>query len=1306
MTKATSVQPKARQSQLVIVAALLAILTALVIFSTSCGGGATEAVPNTVSAPALSLSSASLSFGSEPVDKSSSIQSITLTNTGNAALSITGLAATGANASDFAQTNTCGGSVAAGAECTIGVTFTPTAAGTRSGSLSISDNAVSSPQTVSLSGTGTGTEPAVSLSLTSMAFANQAVGTISTPQIVTLTNTGAVALSVSSLALTGANAGDFTQSNTCVNSIAAGTPCTISVTFTPATSGARMAILSIADNATGSPQMVNLSGTGTAAAVSLSPTSLGFFSQPVGTTSAAQIVTLTNSGNGALNLTSVVLTGTNASDFAQTNTCGNSVAAGAFCTISVTFSPSASGDRAAVLSIADNASGSPQAVSLSGTDTAAAVIIAPTAVAFTDQPVGATSAPQSVSLTNNGNETLTISNVSTSGDYTQTNNCGTSVAAGASCTISVTLTPTATGTLQGILNVTDNAKGSPHRVGLSGVGSAPVAGVTAASLTFNSQNLGTTSAAQTVTLNNTGNATLNISGITLTGTNSGNYAQANTCGNSVAASNSCTISVTMTPSATGTRTAKLTITDNSNNVSGSTQTVSLSGTGAGAGVSLSPASLPFGGQPVGVASGSQSLTLTNTGNTSLTLTGITLTGANAGDFTQTNTCGSAEVANGTCTISVTFTPAASGNRSASLTIADNATGSPQSIPLTGSGLSGQVSLSTGTLTFGSQNLGTASAAHSVTLTNTGNASLALTSVSLTGANASDFAQTNTCGNSVAANGSCAIAVTFSPTAISGRTATLMISDNATGSPQSVGLTGTGSAPTAGVSATTLTFSSQNLGTTSAAQTVTLNNTGNAALTLSSIALAGANAGDFGKTTTCGSSLAAGGNCTISVTFAPTSIGSRAASLNITDNSNNVAASVQSVGLTGTGASASVSLSPSSVAFGNQPVGVASASQSVTLTNTGNASLTLTSISVTGTNSGDFAQINACGTSLAANGSCAISVTFTPAASGSRSASISITDNATGSPQSVTLTGTGTASGVSLSPTSLTFGSQSVGVASTSQSVTLTNTGNASLTLTSISVTGTNAGDFAQTNTCGTSVAANGSCAISVTFTPAASGSRSASISIADNATSGSPQTVSLTGTGATPIAGLSPASFTFVSQPTDTSSSPESFTLSNTGTATLTITSIAFTGADPGDFAQNTTCGATLAANATCTIAVIFTPSASGSRSGSLAITDNSNSVAGSTQSSTLSGTATHDVILSWTASSSSGIAGYNIYRGASAGAESTTPLNSAPISASSYTDSGVTPGTTYYYVVTAIASNGSAQGSASNEASATVPTP
>jgi hypothetical protein len=529
---------------------------------------------------------------------------------------------------------------------------------------------------------------------------------------------------------------------------------------------------------------------------------------------------------------------------------------------------------------------------------------------------------------------------------------------------------------------------------------APLVTLTPGTLTFASQVVGTTSAAQTVTLTNTGSATLSVSSIAA----GGDFSQTNACGASLAAGANCTISVTFTPTTTGTRTGAVTVTDSA---SGSPQTLTLSGNGTLPAVSLTPGSLSFGNQQVGTASAAKNVTLANTGTGPLTIAGISFGGSNPSDFGQSNTCpvSPATLASGsTCVISVIFGPTAAGPRSASLSVTDNASGSPQSVTLTGTGLQPIVTLAPTSLAFSSQAVGTSSAAKTVTLKNTGTATLTLTSITITGANGSDFSQTNTCGGSVATGGKCAISVIFSPTANGSRSASLSIVDNAPGSPQTAGLSGTGTGPAVKLAPASLTFSVQKVGTTSAVQKVNLINSGSAALAITSVAITGNNAGDFSQTSSCPLSpptLASQASCTVSVTFDPTAGGTRSAAVSVTDNASG---SPQAVPLTGTGAA--VQLSPASLNFGTIKVGKTSAARTVTLTNLGNTALSITSIMITGTNSGDFAQTNTCGGSVGGGQSCSISVTFTPSATGSRSASISITDSGGNSPQTVTLAGTG------------------------------------------------------------------------------------------------------------------------------------------------------------------------------------------------------------------------------------------------------------------------------------------------------------
>ncbi len=200
--------------------------------------------------------------------------------------------------------------------------------------------------------------------------------------------------------------------------------------------------------------------------VSLSPTTLNFGNVVFGSTSAIKKVTLTNTGSVALSITSIVAS----ANFVETNTCGSSVSAGAKCTISVAFSPTATGAYSGTVTITDNASNSPQTIALVGTGINA-VTLSISKLTFTNRTVGTTSSPLSVTLANNLTTALAITGVSVVGDFAQTNTCGSSVAAGVRCTISVTFTPTVVGSRTGTLTVTDSGNNSPQTVSLSGTGS-------------------------------------------------------------------------------------------------------------------------------------------------------------------------------------------------------------------------------------------------------------------------------------------------------------------------------------------------------------------------------------------------------------------------------------------------------------------------------------------------------------------------------------------------------------------------------------------------------------------------------------------------------------------------------------------------------------------------------------------------------------------------------------------------------------------------------------------------------------------
>ena len=327
-----------------------------------------------VSGPSALPSPAALSFGSLTTGQTSGAQTLTISSVGGQALSLNSITITGSNASDFSTTgNTCTapGVLQPGASCSLMISFSPSAAGARSASLTITDNAAPPTLSVPLSGTGVAPGPAVTLIPGSLNFGTITQGT-SAPLNVSVTNAGTATLNISSVTLGGANPGDFSSSSaSCMSPIAVNSSCTIAVTFTPQASGLRSATLLISDDAPGSPQTVSLDGTGAASgttpAITFSPAAISFSSTTQGASSAAQTLTVSNSGNATLHVSSLSLAGPNASEFTFANNCTAPVAPASSCNISLIFSPLGVGQRAANLMVSDDAPSSPQTISLSAT---------------------------------------------------------------------------------------------------------------------------------------------------------------------------------------------------------------------------------------------------------------------------------------------------------------------------------------------------------------------------------------------------------------------------------------------------------------------------------------------------------------------------------------------------------------------------------------------------------------------------------------------------------------------------------------------------------------------------------------------------------------------------------------------------------------------------------------------------------------------------------------------------------------------------------------------------------------------------
>jgi hypothetical protein len=306
--------------------------------------------------------------------------------------------------------------------------------------------------------------------------------------------------------------------------------------------------------------------------VSFSPSPLNFGNQTVAV-SFARSLFVTSAGGRPLHITSVGLSNTSSSDFAVSNECPASLDMDTHCVILVTFTPSATVTRSATIVVTDDAAGSPQQISVTGTGVLPAVTFEPASLTFPIQVVDLASSSQTVTMTNTGLGELLITNLAVSGPFIEGTNCPKSMAPGKQCTIAVTFEPTTFGALTGSISLTDNAPGSPQSITLSGTATALQLGPRSAS--FGIQPVGTTSTSVTFQLASKSNSTITITGVNLTGANPGDFVQTNNCGGSVAPGASCYIKVQFAPTATGTRTATLSVSDNA----GGSPLVSLTGKG-------------------------------------------------------------------------------------------------------------------------------------------------------------------------------------------------------------------------------------------------------------------------------------------------------------------------------------------------------------------------------------------------------------------------------------------------------------------------------------------------------------------------------------------------------------------------------------------------------------------------------------------------------------------------------------------------------------------------------------------------------
>ena len=571
------------------------------------------------------------------------------------------------------------------------------------------------------------------------------------------------------------------------------------------------------------------------------------------------------------------------SNFTMAGNCGSSLAPGAGCTLIL---EGADDHRTSgTVTITTNASSKPETLTLSkspnGDGSVGALVSAfPTYLQFQPQLIGTTSRSQKITLQNAGTQAATITGITLGqpSAFNQTNNCPATLNPSAACTISVTYTAATPADYNAI---TIGFNGEPAiSVAVNGYGASSSIALSTNSVQFGNQTVGAPSVARIINLANTTPAPTTAPSIS----GSTGFTQTNTCTGVLAPNAGCKVSVSFVPSGNQSATGTLTATSYG---PGGPQIVSLLATGIAAGdLELSPVTLNFTGYLESEQSGT--VTVTNNSQGSVPITSI----KTAPPFSQSNTCSSSLGPAETCQVTVTWDPTQPGSSSGTLQVSYTGNGSPQIIGLTGSAQT-IVQFYPTSLQFGSQLVNTTSSELSAFVENNGSTTVTLGAVTFKG---DDFSIIyNGCGSTLQRNTGCIIEVVFTPTATGVQNGTLSVTASDISTPHTAALQGTGISSGAGsLSPVSIAFGSQTVGTHSAAKNVTLSNTGSGPLGITSISTSPS---FFSQQNNCGSSLAAGANCTIAVRFAPNLEGMLVGSLTVQTDG---AGSPQTVSLTGTG----------------------------------------------------------------------------------------------------------------------------------------------------------------------------------------------------------------------------------------------------------------------------------------------------------------------------------------------------------------------------------------------------------------------
>jgi hypothetical protein len=962
-------------------------------------GQNTVSVSGTGIAPSWSVSPTTLSYGNILVGTSQS-DSVTVSNNGTASLTIASVISSDAQ---FTITP-ANATIDVNGTQTFVLSFAPTSVGVKTSDVIFVHNASGSPDTVVVDGNGIA--PEFSASSGSINLGDVLVGTTNTDSVI-VTNTGTATLNISNVA---SDNNQFTVTPA-TSSLEPNASQTFTMTFAPTSPGTKNGNISFTHDANGSPSVVEVSGTGTAPMFSsVASKNVGY---AVINNSRVDSITVTNTGTAPLNISNV----SSSNAVFSVTPASASLDPNVEMKFYITFSPTLTGVQTTNLTFTHDAINSPSEIGVSGIGVVAGFFVDPATVAFNDVLLGF-SKVDSVLVSNTDVTPLTISSViSDNADFT-VNPTSTVLAPSASMKFYITFAPSQLGVSNGTISFTHSASVEAGTVTVSGNGVTPEFSVAPASVSFGDVVIGH-SKTDSVAVSNPGTATLIISSIT----SNNNKFTVSPTNNAVAPNETKQIYFTFSPSDTGIQNATITFTDNA---SGSPHTVTVNGRGTIPVFTISPSAISYGNVRVGQEK-VDSVSVTNPGTATLIVSEAT---SNSDQYSVVPTSANI-VPNETKQFYITYSPTTTGIENGILSFSHNASGSPHTVTVDGNGVTPIFGFSKVSTDFG-EIVPAVTMSDSFSVSNTGTASLNISAVTSTN---SRFTITPTTGT-VNIGGTMMFYVSYTPTSLTEDTGKISFVHDASGSPSVFTATGIGLGGAFASSKSAMTFGdvAPLIGKT---DSIVVTNNGTKSLTISSVT---AMSNDFVVSPT-SATIAKKSAEKFSITFTPTSVGSKNSSIKFVYDAPSSPASVV---VSGRGAAGQFSSSKATIAFNALTVGETQR-DSFTVANIGNLRLRITSI----LSSSDQFYLSAAYDSIEPNSTKKFSVTFAPTTAGEKTSTVTFTHNGVGGQSTMTLTGFAGAPMFSLSANAISFGSITTSRTKV-ESLTVSNPGSAVLVISSVS----------------------------------------------------------------------------------------------------------------------------------------------------------------------------------------------------------------------------------------------------------------